>query len=235
MQKMMKEGKPDMKRRCIVLLFEVLLMILLPVAGIPEGTGLIVTVASDKSVYEADDIAKITLGIENRTGKTVRDIHIAHYLQSGQQYAGNGISDMPVIAELRDGEKTQISFRIKRETPKIAVRVISDKNKYQLSDTAKLTVTIDNLGDKPIRNVNIRHLLPEGLIYAAGTHGQNDIIDEIRGKENKTVEFYVKRAERPPETGDDSVDRLIGAMISLAAAFAMMMLLRRGRGVQEYE
>lgn len=142
---------------------------------------------------------------------------------------------MPVIAELRDGEKTQISFRIKREIPQIAVRVISDKKKYQLSDTAKLTVTIDNQGDKPIRNVNIRHLLPEGLVYTAGTHGQNDIIDEIRGKESKTVEFYVKRSERPPETGDDSIEKFIGAVVLFATAFAMMMLLRRGRGMREYE
>lgn len=222
-----------MKRWCIALLFEVLLMTLLPVAGILEGTGLIVSVAS--GVYETDEIAEITFGIENRTGKTVRDVHIAHYLQSGQQYEGNETSDMPVIAELRDGEKTQISFRIKRETPEIAVRVIADKKKYQLSDTAKLTLTIDNLGDNSIKNVSIRHLLPEGLVYVAGTHDQNDIIDEIRGKESKTVEFYVKRAERPPETGDNSVDRLIGAMISLAAAFVMMMLLKRKRGMREYE
>ena len=213
-----------MKRLAMVLICIVFLA-LLTISGKAEG--LEIRVESDKDRYEANDVASIFVYVENRTRKTVKNINVLHHLPEGLVYAETADSSEAFIPELASGEKAQIRIDVKKEKPRLDVQIVADKNIYGNSDVAELTIRLENTTDIPLKNLDLTHVLPNGLVYARGSSGQIRTVDELGAYETAEVKLYVKKAVLPPETGDCNSPVLIWLSMAFAAGITFVWLARR--------
>ena len=218
-----------MKRLAMIMMC-IALMMLQPVCSMAEG--LIVTITSDQQRYELDDVAYITIDIENKTGKNVKNLNLLHHLPDGLTYAEDWEKGKMFIAKLDDGDTAQIQIAVKKEMPKLAVKIRADKKVYSDSDIAELTAVIENVSENTIRNIDLTHILPNGLIYANGTSGQVHVVDSLAAHETAEVKLYVQKAVFPPKTGEEALPVIFWWGTASAACLMLIRLNRKERKVR---
>lgn len=217
-----------MKRLAMIMMC-IALMMLQPVCSMAEG--LIVTITSDQQRYELDDVAYITIDIENKTGKNVKNLNLLHHLPDGLTYAEDWEKGKMFIAKLDDGDTAQIQIAVKKEIPKLAVKIRADKKVYGDSDIAELTAVVENMSENTIKNIDLTHILPNGLVHANGTSGKVHVVDSLAAYETAEVKLYVQKAVFPPKTGEEALPVIFWWGTASVSCLTFILLNRKERKV----
>lgn len=206
--------------------------------SVSESGGVRVTIEADKSVYEENDAAMLTITIENKTQAPVTNVNLANILPKGVKYAPGQKETAFLDAVIGPHERVTHKLRVMREMrvftteqDGVRVTVMRDKVAYECGETARLTVITENLTDLPIRNVRIANLLPDGLQYAPQQE-QTAYADElVRPHDSVTHVFLVRQvATDIPLTGDGF--HLLGVLGGALFSAAVLVILMQKRKTQ---
>jgi len=145
-------------------LFMVLVCLVMQIQSV-QADGLKIKLEADKKEYARNEVAWMTLTIENNSEKDVFDVDIRHVLPNGLEYVADedGRQYYDVISA---GDRVTCRVAVQRITSDIDISVSSDKKIYEYGEVAVLTITVKNNTDKPMYNMSIHHVLPYKLEYA---------------------------------------------------------------------
>ena len=105
------------------------------------------------------------------------------------------------------------------------ITVTPDKSSYTGSEIAYLTIRIANNTERAAFNIQIKNILPEGLVYVAPAEAEKVIGAIQPGQEAK----HVVRLRKPnlPQTGDRSTPALWGLLMLATAGLVIWHMKRR--------
>ena len=129
------------------------------------AAGVQIKLEADKKVYASDEVAWMTLTIENNSQKDIFGIDVRHVLPNGLEYVA-GEAGRQYYEVISAGSYVTCRVGVKPITPDIDISVSSDKKAYEYGEVAVLTITVKNNTDKPIHNMSIHHVLPYKLEYS---------------------------------------------------------------------
>ncbi len=109
------------------------------------------------------------------------------------------------------------------------ISITPDKAAYAKNEIAYLTVHIANNTDKTAANVQIKNLLPEGLVYVSPSEAERMISSIGPGQE--AMHIIRLRIPTLPQTGDNATPILWGVlMLAVLSLFAWLMRHRSASG-----
>ncbi|MDO5300458.1 MAG: LPXTG cell wall anchor domain-containing protein [Clostridia bacterium] len=109
----------------------------------------------------------------------------------------------------------------------LRVSIQADKAQYRETDTAKLTITVENTSDHVATDVSIANLLPNGLQYAPQQRDTTFRHTSIAPHSSVQHEVYVQLVNtKLPQTGDRFWSMPVYAAITVICA-ALIVVLRK--------
>ena len=112
------------------------------------------------------------------------------------------------------------------------VSITADKSSYKIGEIATLTLSINNTGFAPMKNVSVSNFLPNDLVYVDENEAMQTI-PEIKVGETAKRTIRVKMSDTSviPGTGDKNA-LLIWLSLALTALGIIALIGRRRRMVK---
>ena len=193
-----------------------------------RSDGLSVVVKADRAHYSQQEIAHLTVLVENKMDKPVYHVRVEGHLPDELQFAeDSGIFE---IDEMPANSSTTQSFYVRKRLDGLSVVAKTDKAYYHMNEIAELRVVVTNHLDKPVKNVRIEHLLPHGLQYESYSGAY--ALENSTLEPGESIEYAVRvRVMDPlPETGDQSHMQMLMYMTVMLTAIMLIIVIGKCRG-----
>lgn len=181
-----------------------------------------VSITSDKKAYKFGEIAKLSLTVKNNTNATLYDVELNHRLPNDLEYVELKEDGYIFFESLPALGSITRTFLVHSTYPEVLVTIDADKPNYQPGETAKLRVVVKNRSNKILKDVDIQHFLPDGMVYAID-HEQNQFqfITVEPGNSIESDVYVTYLDSELPNTGDLSN---LWIILFLSSSFLLVIL-----------
>jgi len=184
------------------------------------------SVYADKENYKEDEFATLTVKAKNLSKRAISNLNIRHILPNGLAYAdpSQGAGRTEIL--LSPGERKEFSVMVKKIPETLRIMLEADKAEYQKTDIAQITIAVENISDQLVSNLNIEHLLPNGLRYVPGKEEHEFRRATIYPHETVKYTVYVQHVGEVPNTGDRSGRDMLLYTAALLISAALLGLMK---------
>lgn len=192
------------RHRCSSVCF--LLMLLFLSAARADNQALHVQTSTSTQTINGENVQTLVVRLLNTTDRSVRNVFLQNLLPSELIYSGSQSAGL-LISEIPANGSAQAVFTLRPLRNSVAqavaenalrITVESDQAAYQRGQSAKLTVTVQNLTEQTLSDLQVKHLFPDDLGLSGSSQSDTLLIPALKPFEVYQCDVLLRRLSDSP-------------------------------------
>jgi len=164
--------------------------------------------------------------VKNLSYTVIHNLNVQHILPKRLMYADFSSEQKMSELSVPIGNTVEFSVKVKKKPETLRIKLESDKSEYKIGEVAQIIITVENISDQMVYNLNLEHFLPNGLQYIPGQEEHQFRNEMIRPHDKVKHVVYVKRIAEMPDTGDQSDADILYDLVVLINCGILLIWLR---------
>lgn len=194
------------RKRCRRFLAFFLLALSISCSAYAEPDTLQIHTDLSAQTVNGETIQTLTVRLSNASNQPIRNLFLQNLLPNGLIYSNTQSRGLS-IAEIPAGGNAQVVFSLRRQRHAAAqtvaentlqVTVESDAQAYSRGQSAKVTVTAENLTDQTLSDMQLRHLFPDGLGLSDSSASDTLLLPDLQAYGVYQYDMLIRRLSDSP-------------------------------------
>lgn len=186
-------------RRCLSVCF--LLMLLFFSVARADSNALHVQTSTSAQTIDGENVQTLVIRLSNTADQPIRNLSLQNLLPSELVYMGSQSAGL-LIDEIPANGSAQAVFILRPVRNSVAqtvaqntlrVTVESDRSSYQRGQSAKVTVTLQNLTAQTLSDLQIKHLFPDDLGLSDASQSDTLLVPSLKPFEVYQCDVLIRR------------------------------------------